>query len=222
VADLKLNLFFATQIQGAITTQGFTSNTQSPAWNAPSTTETYSAGLTGQPSTAAVTLSELDAVAAFGGDLSLKFLLSTYKLYTFPNTTLTFGSTSTPTTIANWYHVQIQSPYSQPSGSGWYLSGTTATFSVPDTTIPSTGGSYQFTGWTGTGSNGYTGTQQSESLTASGPANETAGWTFVPDQSQSPFGPFAPMMWALGILLVAALIAVVAVVVVLARRPKHA
>jgi hypothetical protein len=219
VADLKLNLFFATQLQGVITTQGFTSNAQSPVWNALSTTETYSASLTGQPSTAAVTLSELDAVAAFGGDLSLKFLFSSYKLYSFPNTTLTFGSTNSPTTIADWYHIKIQSPYSQPSGSGWYLSGTTAAFSVADTTVPATGGSYQFTGWTATGSYGYSGTQRSEDLTATGPANETADWTFVPDASPASF--LAPMEWALGILLAAALVAVVAVVVVLARRPKH-
>jgi hypothetical protein len=219
IADLKLNLFFTTLLQGVITTQGFTSNTQSPLWYAPSTTESYSASLTGKPSTASVTLSELDSVFAFGGDLSLKFLLSSYKLYTFPNETRTFGTTNAPTTIANWYHVQIQSPYSQPSGSGWYLSGTTATFSVPDTTIPATGGSHQFTGWTGAGSNSYTGTQQSESLTATGPANETADWTFVPNESTASF--LAPIEWAVGIILVAGLIAVVAVVVIMARRPKR-
>ena len=146
VADLKLNLFFTTLLQGDLASQGFTSNAQSLVWNTPDTTETYNANLAGQPATASVVMSELDSIFAFGGDLSLKFLLSTYKLYTFPNATLTFGSTGAPTTIANWYHVLIQSPYSQPSGSGWYLSGTTATFSIADTSVPAARGNYQFTG----------------------------------------------------------------------------
>jgi hypothetical protein len=220
VADLKLNLFFSTQIRGVVATGGLSSNMLELEWNAP-TTETYNANLIGLGNTASLTLSELNSIFYFGGKLVLTVFSSPYTLYTFPNATLQFGSTNSPATIAAWYHFQVQSPYSQATGSGWYLSGTIASFSVADTTTPGMGGSYQFTGWTGTGNNGYSGTQRSESLTATGPANETANWTFVPDQSQSPFQPLAPIAWAFGILLAAVIVAVVAFVVVLARRPKR-
>src|SRR5207249_1074792 len=91
------------------------------------------------------------------------------------------SSSDTPMPLGDGHRLSVPSPFFQTSGSGWYLSGSQAIFSVTDATSPGQDGNYQFTGWTGTGTGSYSGTQQSETLTATGPANETANLNFVPN-----------------------------------------
>jgi hypothetical protein len=84
------------------------------------------------------------------------------------------------TVTFNWqiqYYLTVNSAYSTTSGSGWYNSGATASFSV---TSPASGGSgtqYVFCSWSGSGSGAYNGSINSESITMNNPINETAAWT---------------------------------------------
>jgi hypothetical protein len=220
IASINLDLNFTSEIQGVLSSTGLDSTQQLLTWDTPSS-HTFGSTLAGTTNVASVSVTQLDAIFGLGAKLVLNLpFLSPINLFgPFYEPLLQLGSSNALLPLGHWYHLSVLSAYSQATGSGWYLSGTTAPFSVADTTVPATGGSYQFTGWTATGSYGYSGTQRSEDLTATGPANETADWTFVPDASPASF--LAPIEWALGILLAAALVAVVAVVVVLARRPKH-
>ncbi len=220
IASINLDLNFTSEIQGVLSSSGLNLDSQLLNWESPST-NTFSAKLTGTAIDASVSVTELDAIFGLGAALVLKLpFISPINLFTpFYEPLLRFGSSNSLMSLGHWYRLSVQSTYSQTSGSGWYISGTTATFSIADTTIPGPGGNYQFAGWTGTGLGGYNGAQQSHSMTARGPINETADWTLVSNASPASF--LAPMAWALGIVLVAVLVAVVAVVVVLARRPKH-
>ena len=220
IASINLDLNFTSEIQGILSSTGLDSSSRLLTWESPSA-NTFSTTLTGTASDASVSVTELDAIFGLGAALVLKLpFISPINLFTpLYEPLLQFASSNSLMSLGHWYRLSIQSPYSQASGSGWYLSGATATFSVADTMILGQGGSYQFTGWTGTGLGGYNGIQQSYSMTAVGPINETADWNFVSNVSPASF--LAPMAWALGIVLVAALVAVVALVLVLARRPKR-
>ena len=80
---------------------------------------------------------------------------------------------------ASWktqYKLKVNSPHGNPHGGGWYDEGTTATFGV---TSPESGGAgtrYIFTGWTGTGTGSYTGTDASHTVTMNNPITEDASW----------------------------------------------
>jgi flagellin-like protein len=63
------------------------------------------------------------------------------------------------------------------SGENWYNAGSSATFSIEPTTVPGVAGTqYVFTGWVGSGSGSYMGTEVSYSVTMNNPITETAQW----------------------------------------------
>src|SRR5207253_407112 len=66
------------------------------------------------------------------------------------------------------------------SGSGWRGSGTTV--SITATPTNNTQVSYNFSGWTGSGTGSYSGTSNPASITMSGPITETAAFTQNPVQ----------------------------------------
>jgi uncharacterized repeat protein (TIGR02543 family) len=74
------------------------------------------------------------------------------------------------------YQLTVTSAYGSPTGQGWYNAGSTANFGV---TTPASGGAgtqYVFTGWTGSGSGSYIGSNASSSVTMNNPITETASW----------------------------------------------
>ncbi len=63
------------------------------------------------------------------------------------------------------------------NGQDWYNASSPATFSIGPTTVSGAAGTqYVFTGWAGSGSGSYTGTDVSYSITMNNPINETAQW----------------------------------------------
>ena len=226
IASLNLDLNFTSEIQGVLTSNGFASTPQLLEWNG-QTMNSFSSSLATSTNDASIAITGLDAIIGLSALLSLKLpLISPINLIgPISSPSLTLGSSKDLLPLADWYRVSIESPYSQPTGSGWYLAGTQATFTVADTTIPGQDGNYKFAGWTGTGTGSYTGNQQSETFTATGPANETANWNYVPNPQNSPNTPNvqaiqAGMGWILGGVIAVGLIAIATVMVIVLRRPK--
>lgn len=63
------------------------------------------------------------------------------------------------------------------TGEGWYDAGSNAIFSIsPKTVSGSAGTRYVFTGWIGSGTGSYTGSDTSNSVTMNDPITETARW----------------------------------------------
>jgi hypothetical protein len=91
--------------------------------------------------------------------------------------TVTMNNPITETAVwATQYYLDVSSSYGNPSGQGWYNSGTSATFSV---TSPLSGGpdtQYTLNLWSGNGANSYTGNSSINSVTMNNPINETASW----------------------------------------------
>ena len=76
------------------------------------------------------------------------------------------------------YQLTVQSLYGSPSGEGWYDQGSDATFAVTPTTVSGGEGTqYLFTGWTGSGSGSYTGSNVSHTVMMNNPITETANWS---------------------------------------------
>ncbi|MBN2413904.1 T9SS type A sorting domain-containing protein [candidate division KSB1 bacterium] len=74
------------------------------------------------------------------------------------------------------YQLNIISPHGNPQGGGWYNAGTGAQFSITSPESGGTGKQFVFTGWTGSGSGSYTGTQTTYTVVMNNPITETAGW----------------------------------------------
>jgi len=84
---------------------------------------------------------------------------------------------SSPTTVAvryaTYYHFQVGSPIGNTTGSGWYRSGSTASYSVSET---SSGGPLvfqRFAGWTGS----FSSNQATGSAIVNSPQSITAEWS---------------------------------------------
>ena len=162
---------------------GFNS-TQGPVyWNSP-VTEFYNSTLTGDQSNSTISLGNLKSEFSVGADLTFSVpLLPPIHLIPHLNYDLiSFGSSSV-IPVGYWYEVQISSPYSQPSGYGWYISGSSATFSVQDQSVTVSGTTYNLVGWTGSGAGSYSGSQTNPSVTVGNPIQETANWQAAPAQS---------------------------------------
>ncbi|MDG7025046.1 MAG: hypothetical protein JRN45_11070 [Nitrososphaerota archaeon] len=99
-----------------------------------------------------------------------------YSLLSFENSTrnvVNVTATTIEATYATYYLFEVASPMGKTTGSGWYRSGSTATYSVDET---SSGGPlvYQrFSGWTGSFSSG----QPSGSTVITSPEFVTAQWS---------------------------------------------
>ena len=88
---------------------------------------------------------------------------------------ITFNS---PTkNLFQWQRVLGVTGYSTVPGSGWYLSGRTATLSIGSTTVSlGPGERAVFRGWVGSGTGSFDSDQPSIALTANSPVTETAQW----------------------------------------------
>ena len=73
-------------------------------------------------------------------------------------------------------YLDVVSDYGTPTGSGWFDRGDTPNFSVTPETVTDGLSRHVFTGWTGTGTGSYTGTDNPASCTMSDPITETADW----------------------------------------------
>jgi len=76
---------------------------------------------------------------------------------------------------AEWvtqYYVEVQSPFSNTTGEGWYDSGSEATFSVSTPFEAGEGIRYVFSGWSGD----YSGTKSTATVTVGGPTRIVAEW----------------------------------------------
>ena len=100
-----------------------------------------------------------------------------YSLLSLENSTRTVVNVTAATTIdatyATYYQIEVTSPIGNTTGSGWYRSGSTATYSVGQT---SSGGplEYQrFSGWTGS----FSAEQPSGSTVITSPEFITALWS---------------------------------------------
>jgi hypothetical protein len=92
-------------------------------------------------------------------------------------TTIIMNAPITETAIWNTqYYVSIVGVYSATTGSGWYNSGASASFSITSPVAGGTGSQLAFTSWTGSGSGSYTGATLSSSCTVNAPITETANW----------------------------------------------
>ena len=96
---------------------------------------------------------------------------------TSPSGSVTMSSAKSVT--AGWqtqYQLTVNSAHGNPQGAGWYDAGASATFSVTSPVSGGEGTRYVFTGWTGTGSGSYTGSNLSSTVTMNNPITEDAGW----------------------------------------------
>ena len=83
------------------------------------------------------------------------------------------------TATASWttqYYFDIVSTYGSPTGEGWYNSGATVNFGVTTPYAGTLGTQYVFGNWTGTGSESYTGSIATTSITLNNAVVETAAW----------------------------------------------
>jgi hypothetical protein len=119
---------------------------------------------------------------------------------------VSFGS-SEVLLLGHWYHLAVASAQSQPLGSGWFLSGSTATISVKDHTLSNSGVDYTFAGWAGSGNGSYSGSTASPSLVVNGPIQETAVWQSSPAQSAPLVSADALITISVGIVVAGLLIA---------------
>jgi hypothetical protein len=98
-------------------------------------------------------------------------ILGSVTLYTAPKSTTQFSSTSQ--TAFTWFHVLAESQYSTVSGSGWYLSGDSATVSIQSSPVSNGEGTQEvFMGWRVQNS----GLQESINFIVNSPITETAEW----------------------------------------------
>ncbi|MCW4019959.1 MAG: hypothetical protein NWF14_01835 [Candidatus Bathyarchaeota archaeon] len=75
------------------------------------------------------------------------------------------------------YNLVVFSDYGSISGEGYYLEGSTASFSVsPSTVLGESGVRYVFTGWTSNSTDGYTGTDNPADVKMNNDITETAQW----------------------------------------------
>jgi hypothetical protein len=83
------------------------------------------------------------------------------------------------TETASWktqFYLTVSSVYDTATGAGWYDAGSLASFSVTTPVSGGTGTRYVFTGWTGSGTGQYTGSNNPGSVTMNNPITETASW----------------------------------------------
>ncbi len=79
------------------------------------------------------------------------------------------------TASANWktqYYLTVNSVHGNPSGQGWYDSGSSATISI-SSTVDNGAARYIFKGWSG---NGYIGIANTAQIQINGPTTQTALW----------------------------------------------
>ncbi len=218
IASFDFIISFVSSIEGDVSLSGFNS-TQGPMyWNTP-VTEFYNSTLTGNQSNSSISIGNLKSDFSVGADLTLSVpLLPPIHLIPHVNYDLiSFGSSSS-IPIGHWYEVQVSSLYSQPSGSGWYLSGSTATFSIRDQSVTASGTTYNLVGWTGTGAGSYTGSETNPSVTVGNPIQETAEWQAAP--AQSPFLPISVAIMIVGVGVFGVAIAGLVAFVLLRRRAR--
>jgi hypothetical protein len=80
---------------------------------------------------------------------------------------------------ASWqtqYYLTVNGVYGSTTGTGWYNSGASASFTVTSPISGGTGIQDAFSSWTGVGSGSYTGSLQSSTCTMNAPVTETASW----------------------------------------------
>jgi hypothetical protein len=99
--------------------------------------------------------------------------------YTGSSLSPSFAVNGPITETAVWttqYYLTVYGVYATSSGSGWYNSGATASFST-DASVPGgTGVQVGFGSWVGSGSGSYTGSTRSATCTMNAPITETANW----------------------------------------------
>jgi len=213
IVSLNILVSLASSVHADLSSQGFVSDQQQLIWDTPST-DSFNGTLTGALNDSYLGINDFRSVFSIGADLELKLpLLSPINLFSFQKDLLDFGA-SGPLPIGHWFQVSVSSAHSQASGSGWYLSGTSATLSIADSLITDSAINYQFAGWAGTGLGSYTGVQPSITITVAGPIEETANWQVV---QQSPILPTAAIA-GLGIVAVVAVAATLGLY--LLKRPK--
>lgn len=149
----------------------------------------------------------------FTVSLPLSYQLSGQIKYSFislANSTknvVNISSSSPITIVANYgtyYYLEVTSPIGTTTGTGWYRKGTTATYSIDQTSVGGPLVFQRFAGWTG--NNGFFSDQPTGSIVITSPQLLTAQW--VTDNT---------LLFA----VIGAVLAVVAVVGVFIFRLKH-
>ncbi len=103
-------------------------------------------------------------------------LVGSVTLYSAPQSATEFASNAQ--TAFDWYHVSVDSQYASTTGSGWYLSGSSATITVSSDAVSTGQGSrVVFAGWQGRGQGGYSGGQESATISVGGIVTEDVEWT---------------------------------------------
>jgi len=74
------------------------------------------------------------------------------------------------------YHLNISSPYGEPSGQGWYDAGSTAVFSISSPISEKIDMQHVFTNWTGIGSGSVSNQNKNNSIVMNAPITENANW----------------------------------------------
>lgn len=94
-----------------------------------------------------------------------------------PQATVTMNGPITET--VRWktqYLLVVDSEYGIPSGSGWYDEGALVSFSVDSVVQVDSQTRYRFSGWSGIGQAGYTGSDNPAQLLVTSPITEVAEW----------------------------------------------
>lgn len=189
---LNFNLLVSSDLTGSLSGSGF-SGTSSLSWSSISSQQSSMTFL-GGVDVATLNFDSFKAIQNWRIALSAGVpLVGSVQLF---NTTVSnLNIPSNDPQVFTWNHLAIDTQYSTGYGSGWYLTGSSATFGISGDTV-STGQSSRvvFTGWQGQGSGRYSGGQDSATVKIEGPITETAGWKtqYSVTIASSPGGMISP------------------------------
>ncbi|HPG40862.1 MAG TPA: FlgD immunoglobulin-like domain containing protein [bacterium] len=118
--------------------------------------------------------------ATQSGGAGTQYVFTSWSPSGSTNASMTYTVPSSNQTVTGNFKTQYQltvtSTKGSPTGAGWYDAGVTAQFSVTTPVSGGTGIQDVFTGWTGSGTGSYTGTQVTNNVTMNNPITETAAW----------------------------------------------
>ncbi|TET20403.1 PKD domain-containing protein [Candidatus Bathyarchaeota archaeon] len=124
-----------------------------------------------------VYLSEIKVSHEVTGKISISVpLFGTYTLYEFPVADVVSYSRQ-DNNVATYYRLVVSSQYSPATGSGWYYAGTVAPFAITSPIIEeSVNTRHVFQGWSGLGTDSYSGSSNPATVSMNSPVTETALW----------------------------------------------
>jgi len=175
--SLNFDLIIQSELSADIHSSYFSSNYEQYSW-ASSGTKASTFGLMGADTgIASIFLSGIEVLHEATGRICISVpILGKYTLYEFPVTDVVSYSYQ-DNHIATYYRLVVSSQYSAATGSGWYYTGTMASFAVTSSIVEEgVNTRYVFQGWSGSGEGSYSGSLSPATVSINCPITETALW----------------------------------------------